>query len=202
MPFCPAEQVIAPKPSSDGLPDLFQSLIDPRAAARRAAAGALGECSHAAPMLIEHLATERDASVRQAAFASLTRIGSRDAIAGIVGYLRGDDAKLRNNAVDALTSDPVRVGEIVGALLRDPDPDVRIMALATLLRQPDAEERLIAVISCDRSVVVCSAAVDQLGNIATVAARPTLRALKTRFADEPFIQFAADAVLARIDAAA
>jgi hypothetical protein len=187
---------------SDSSPDLLQALTDPRAAARRGAVRVLGDLSDAAPMLIEHLATERDASVRRAGFSSLIRIGNRDAIAGLIGYLRSDDATLRNGALDALASDPARVSEIVGTLLRDPDPDVRIMSLATLLHQPDAEERLIGVISSDRSVVVCCAAVDQLGEIATSAARPALSALKLRFAEEPFIQFAADAVLSRIDAAA
>jgi hypothetical protein len=46
---------------------------------------------------------------------------------------------------------------------------------------------------------VCATAVDLLGEVGSGAAREPLLRLKTRYADEPYIQFAADLALKRIN---
>jgi len=45
---------------------------------------------------------------------------------------------------------------------------------------------------------VCATAVDLLGEVGSDAAREPLLRLKERYADEPYIQFAADLALKRI----
>jgi hypothetical protein len=81
-------------------------------------------------------------------------------------------------------------------------PIPRIFAVNILesLRHPDVETWLIEVLETDTHVNVCATAVDLLAEVGTSAARKALLALKERFRDEPYIQFAADLSLRRIDA--
>jgi HEAT repeat protein len=90
----------------------------------------------------------------------------------------------------------------MGKLLQDPDPDVRIFAVDVLesLRHPRVEEWLIEVISEDPHVNVCATAVDLLGEVGSEQAKAALISLKQRFAGEPYIQFASDLALKRIEA--
>jgi HEAT repeat protein len=98
---------------------------------------------------------------------------------------------------------PDAVAPIMRGLLVDPDPDVRIFAVNILesLRHPEVEAWLITVIASDPHLNVCATAVDLLGEVGSAAAREPLLRLKARFADEPYIQFAADLALKRLDEA-
>jgi HEAT repeat protein len=86
-------------------------------------------------------------------------------------------------------------------LLADADPDVRIFAVNVLesLCHPDVETWLIQVICRDDHVNVCATAVDLLGEVGSADAIQPLEQLKSRFSDEPYIQFAADLALRRIN---
>jgi hypothetical protein len=53
------------------------------------------------------------------------------------------------------------------------------------------------VIDRDPVVNVCGTAVDLLGELGSPASHEALERLKQRFADEPYIQFAADLALKR-----
>jgi tRNA A37 threonylcarbamoyladenosine synthetase subunit TsaC/SUA5/YrdC len=66
------------------------------------------------------------------------------------------------------------------------------------LRHPDVEKWLAEVIENDPHVNVCATAVDLLGEVGSQAALESLRKLKSRFANEPYIQFAADLAIKRI----
>jgi hypothetical protein len=57
---------------------------------------------------------------------------------------------------------------------------------------------LIEVIDSDPQLNVCATAVDLLGEVGSTAAREPLLRLKARYADEPYIEFAADLALKRI----
>jgi hypothetical protein len=61
------------------------------------------------------------------------------------------------------------------------------------------ESWLIEVIEADPHVNVCATAVDLLGEVGSAAAREALLGLKDRFPDEPYVHFAADLALRRID---
>ena len=86
-------------------------------------------------------------------------------------------------------------------MLKDTDSDVRIFAVNILesLRHPQVESWLIEVIESDPHVNVCATAVDLLGEVGSSAAREALVRLKGRFPEEPYVQFAADLALRRID---
>lgn len=171
------------------------------AAARRwAARDLLHYPGQASAILVQRLQREEQVSVREVILTSLARLGDATAVAGLVACLRSDDAQLRNEAIVALKGLPEEMAPVMGALLADADPDVRILAVNILesLRHPMVEQWLVAVIESDEAVNVCATAVDLLGELGTDAAYGALQQLKRRFADQPYIQFAADLALKRI----
>ncbi len=173
---------------------------DPKA--RRWAARDLTDCSDASAMLVNRLQRENDVSVREVILTALTALGDEIAVAGLVDCLRSEDAGLRNEAIEAMKQLPDEVALIMRALLADTSPDVRIFAVNILesLRHPEVESWLISVIEEDSQLNVCATAVDLLGEVGSAAAQAPLLRLKARYADEPYIQFAADLALQRIAA--
>jgi len=180
--------------------ELIAQLSDADPLTRRWAARDLLLHPEAASSLVSQLQSEPDLSVREVILTSLTRMGGAVAVAGLVQCLRSEDAHLRNEAIEAMKALPVEVALIMGALLVDEDPDVRIMAVNILesLRHPQVEAWLLAVIDNDLVVNVCGTAVDLLGEVGSAASQESLRRLKQRFLDEPYIQFATDLALKRI----
>ncbi|MBN2886948.1 MAG: HEAT repeat domain-containing protein [Chromatiaceae bacterium] len=179
---------------------LCQALEDDSPKARRWAARDLAAFPEASAALLARLGREPDHSVREVILTSLTRLGDATALAGLIDCLRSEDALLRNDAIEALQQLPEEVAPHMERLLADPDSDMRIFAVNVLqsLRHPQVEPWLIAVIEHDPHVNVCAAAVDLLGEVGTAAARAPLRALKKRFAEEPYIRFATDLALKRV----
>ena len=179
---------------------LLSQLDHDDAAVRRWAARDLLEYPDASAPLLRRLHVEQQRSVREVILTSLTRIGDEAAVTGLVGWLRSEDAQMRNEAIAAMKELPDEVAPIMGALLADADSDVRIMAVNVLesLRHAHVEAWLIDVISNDPVVNVCGTAVDLLGEVGTPAAQAALQGLKLRFPSEPYIQFAADIALKRI----
>lgn len=168
--------------------------------ARRWAARDLTDCPAATTALVKRLQQEEDASVRAVILTTLTSLGDEVAVAGLVDCLRSEDVALRNEAIEAMKQLPDEVAPIMRGLLADASPDVRIFAVNILesLRHPEVESWLIAVIDRDSQLNVCATAVDLLGEVGSAAARTPLQHLKARYADEPYIQFAADLALKRI----
>ncbi len=167
---------------------------------RRWAARDLADCPDASGALVSRLQRETDASVREIIFSTLTCLGDKIAVAGLVQCLRSEDTALRNEAIEAMKQLPDEVAPIMKGLLADPDADVRIFTVNILesLRHPGVESWLIEVIENDPLVNVCATAVDLLGEVGSKAAQEPLKHLKARFAEEPYIQFAADLALKRI----
>ncbi len=180
---------------------LVSELENESSSARRWAARDLAEYSQASKSLVERLKREQDASVREAILTSLTRLGDQTAVAGLEECLRSEDAALRNEVIEAMKQLPEEVAPIMGNLLRDLNADVRIFAVNILesLRHPRVEEWLIEVIENDPHVNVCATAVDLLGEVGSSAARQALEHLTGRFPDEPYIRFAAELALKRIN---
>ena len=181
--------------------DLLLELWDEDPSVRRWAARDLADCEGTSVALVERLKIEPELSVREVILSTLTRLGDPKAIMGLADCLRSEDAALRNEVVDAMKLLPDEVAPIMMALLADADPDVRIFTVNVLesLCHPDVESWLIEVIEEDKHVNVCATAVDLLGEVGTKAALEPLARLKVRFANEPYIQFAADLALRRIN---
>jgi HEAT repeat protein len=178
----------------------FAQLNDPDAMARRRAIRDMQECDGASDALVAQLHMETNDSVREAILTVLTSIGDEVAVAGLMYCLRSEEVSLRNEAIDAMKQLPGHAAPIMSALLCDGNSDVRIFAVNVLesLRHPDVEAWLLTVIEQDPHVNVCATALDLLGEVGTAAARDPLHALKARFADVPYIQFAADLALSRL----
>ena len=168
--------------------------------ARRWAARDLTDCPDSSEALLAQLRREPDAAVREVIFTTLTRHGDSLAVEGMVALLHSEDAALRNEAVEALKHLPEAVASLMGSLLGAADSDVRIFAVNILesLRHPLVEQWLLGVVAHDAHINVCATAVDLLGEVGSRAALEPLRQLKTRFAQEPYIQFAADLAIKRI----
>ena len=181
---------------------LVAELDNPNATARRWAARDLTDCPAASAALVNRLQREEDVSVREVILTTLTSLGDEVAVAGLVECLRSECVALRNEAIEAMKQLPDEVASIMRGLLTDASPDVRIFAVNILesLRHPEVESWLIAVIDNDPHLNVCATAVDLLGEVGSLAAREPLLRLKARYADEPYIQFAADVALKRIAA--
>lgn len=182
-------------------PDLLVSLHADSATTRRWAARDLVNCPQSAAALVARLMLEPDLSVREVILTTLTRLGDATAVAGLVDCLRSEDAALRNEAIEAMKQLPDEVAPIMHRLLTDADPDVRIFSVNVLesLRHPDVESWLIEAITQDAHINVCATAVDLLSEVGSAAALVPLEQLKARFASEPYIQFAANLALRRIN---
>ena len=180
---------------------LVAQLSDGNPVARRWAARDLTECPEGTTALLERLKQEPDISVREVILSALTRMCHQDVVLGLVECLHSEDAALRNEAIETLKLMPDEVAPVMHGMLKDANSDVRIFAVNILesLRHPMVESWLIEVIEADPHVNVCATAVDLLGEVGSAAAREALLGLKDRFPDEPYVHFAADLALRRID---
>jgi len=186
----------------DGM-DLVAQLDDPDPTVRRWAARDLAMFPGAVAVLLAHLTVERDLSVREVMLTTLVHLNDPAAVAYLVGFLRSEDAALRNEAVETLRELPDHVDTFIHELLSDDSPDVRIFAVNVLesLRHADVEKWLIEAIETDPHVNVCSTAVDLLAEVGSECSRLPLERLKKRFPDVPYLVFAIDLAVSRIDRA-
>ena len=186
------------------LEELQQQLQGNHPLERRQAAQDIVDHEGATALLLAQLERETSAVVRQVILTSLTRIGDRDAVFGLAECLRSEDARLRNDAIEAMKEMPDQMAEIVEELLADDDPDVRIFTVNILesLRHPHVEQWLIDVLDHDDHLNVVCTALDLMGEVGTEAAIPALQRVGSRYEDEAYVQFAADMALKRIQSSA
>lgn len=188
------------EPRTESADALIAQLRAGEVEARWSAARGLATHPQAAPALGEALAGEADAKVREAIFTSLLRIAGDASAEVLVPFLRSEDAGLRGGALEALQGMPAATLPRLPALLRDLDPDVRLLAADLARTQPPAvaTKLLCDAIEEESHPNVCAAAVDVLAEIGTPDALPTLRRCAERFADEPFLPFAIEVAAERI----
>ncbi|MBG7621621.1 HEAT repeat domain-containing protein [Herbaspirillum sp. AP02] len=187
-------------PSGRDCSTLLQELAADDASARRSAARELVHCPDASAALLQRLKVEIVLSVREVIITTLVRLGDPAAAAGLIECLRSDDAALRNEAIDAMKQLPNEVAPLMQELLADGDADIRIFAVNVLesMRHPKVEEWLTQVILADPHVNVCSAALDLLSEVGTMKSFAAIKQVKARFANDPYIQFAANLALGRL----
>jgi len=167
---------------------------------RRWAAKDLSKYPEACPFLIERLRVEKENSVREALFTSLQLMGTKEAILGLIEFLRSEDAYLRNEAIESLKKLGDKALPFIKDLLKDEDPDLRIFAINILedLKTPEVEKWLIELLREERHVNVCGTALNLLAEIGTEASLEVIERIKGAFPEEPYILFAADLALERI----
>ncbi len=185
------------------LPGLLAQLRSGSAEQRRWAARDLAVFPQAAAALGEQLLGETEPSVRQTLFTSLTTYASDEAVAALLPLLRSEDAQMRNGAIEALSAMPRAVAPRVDSLLRDSDPDVRIFTVNMLgeLRHEKVVPWLEQVLQQERQVNVVAAAIEVLAEVGSPADIPALQAAIGRFDGDPFIGFAAQVAIERIETA-
>lgn len=182
---------------------LQEQLLDPDASTRRWAARDCAQHREMAAALCDALTHEQDASVREVMFTSLTQMGGAEVVKGVLPLLRTEDANLRNGAIETLSGLPDAVEGSVDALLQDPDVDVRIFTVNLLgdLRHARIPEWLGHVLKHDAHVNVVAAALEVVAEVGSPTLLSAVKSAKSRFADDPFIGFAADLAQQRIEAA-
>ena len=170
---------------------------------RRWAVRDLTSHPQAAAALGAQLLVERDAAVREALFLALGTMASDEAVSALLPLLRSEDARLRNGAIEVLSGLPRVVGPRISALLLDADVDVRIFTVNLLgeLRHEQVTQWLQQVLLADREVNVVAAAIEVMAETGQPEHIDALRETRRRFADDPFIGFAADVAIERIRAA-
>ncbi|GKQ56208.1 HEAT repeat domain-containing protein (plasmid) [Sphaerotilus sulfidivorans] len=170
---------------------------------RRWAVRDLTSHPQAAAALGAQLLVERDAAVREAIFLALGTMASDEAVSALLPLLRSEDARLRNGAIEVLSGLPKVVGPRISALLLDADVDVRIFTVNLLgeLRHEQVTQWLQQVLLSDREVNVVAAAIEVMAETGQPEHIDALRETRRRFADDPFIGFAADVAIERIRAA-
>ncbi|MBX3602146.1 MAG: HEAT repeat domain-containing protein [Rubrivivax sp.] len=203
-PGAPATAVlrrVEPREYARQFDGLCAQLGDADAGVRRWAARDLAEHPGAARMLAARLAAEADTSVRAVILSSLARIGGPAAVDALLPLLRSEDAMLRNGAIEALAGLPDAVAPRIEALLADPDGDVRIFSvnLLGLLPHPRVPQWLAQVLERETEANVVGAALDVLAEVGGPELAGPLRRTLARFAGEPYIRFAAELALQRIE---
>jgi HEAT repeat protein len=161
---------------------------------------AIGGSPSEVETLADFLRREDDPTVREAIFTSLARTASPESVAVVLPYLRSDDATRRTEALDALRAMPGAVAPQMGALLQDPDPDVRLLAceIARDLPADEATVLLSALLDRELEVNVCASAVEVLAEAGEPEALPALTRAAARFQGEAFLSFAIKAAADRI----
>ena len=193
----PTQPPSAPRQeSADILRHLASGSVDERWAAARAAV----ELPDAATKLAEALLSESDARVREAMLTTLARISTPESIAGIMPLLRSDDASLRTAALDALRSSVATSRELLPQLLKDADPDVRVLSceLARSLPSEEATRHLCAMLTDEQEINVCGAAIEVLAEVGNQDALAALAACARKFPGASFLVFAIKVATDRI----
>lgn len=171
---------------------LLRALADPDPESRRRAALDLQGRPEALPALVEAFAEEQDPAVRDALLTTLSGHDDEILARRLAELLRSEEPALRNGAVVALRSMPAGAGPVVGGLLADPDPDVRILAVMVLaeLAHPLAPSWLQQVVGSDPHENVVASAVDAVIGLGEGAAEATATAAR-RFPANPFLGYLA-----------
>lgn len=193
----------APETTRAASPDctsLRQALHSADSNTRRRAAVDLGSCSDASSCLLERLQQEPQESVRQVIITSLTRIGSEQAMQGLISCLRSENVPLRNHAIEAIKQMPTEMTPLLELLLQDNNADVRIFTINILESRHHelVEPWLIRIINNDAHVNVVCSALDLLCEMGSQQSLPALQALQQRYPEEGYIQFACELAICRI----
>jgi HEAT repeat protein len=170
---------------------------------RRWAARDLATHPEAAAALGRRLAQEPDRGVRETLFTALAAMPGPEAVEALLPLLRSEDPQLRNGAIEALAAMPQAVGPRIERLLVDTDTDLRIFTVNLLgeLRHEQVLPWLEQVLRHEVAVNVVAAAIEVLAETGGPAQVAALRHAQQRFADDPFIGFAADIAMERMASA-
>ncbi|MFF5081074.1 HEAT repeat domain-containing protein [Actinoplanes sp. NPDC000266] len=189
----PPEETAAP-PSAD---TLLSQLDDADPELRREAALGLDGSAEAVPALLDRVAGETAAAVRDAMLTTLAAHDTAQVAEGLAVHLASDDAGLRTAVAETLATMPRSVPAIVPRLIEDDDHDVRVMTAMVLadLPHPEAMTWLAVMIREDPHPNVVTAAIDALLPSVGPEHHELLRGAVERFPDDPFLRFTVEAAV-------
>ena len=182
------------------VPPLGQArLDDPNTHVRREAVAQLGVAGDEA-QLIKRLPIEEDRQVREAILLTLVRIGTLEVATALAQLLEHDRPDLRNSALECLAAMPGPTAGLLDKLALSDDDDVRIFAvmLAGELGWALAGPALIERAADETNPNVAAAIAETLAEIGDRGCVGALEQLRTRFEDEPFVSFAAELAIRRL----
>jgi len=199
MPLIRRDTPTAPSPPID-IARLAAALTQGADDERWAAARSAGEIREGLSILRDALSREANPRVREAIFTSLARICTSESAEAVLPYLGSDDASLRAGALDALRAMPAATAPHIAGVLRDNDPDVRLLACELVRNQPsrDASSLLGNLLATESKANVCAAAVEVLAEVGGPELLPVLAECAARFPDDPFLAFAVQVASERI----
>lgn len=181
--------------------NLKEQLFTPAVSERRWAARDLAQYKEASQFLLERLEKEKDISVREVILSSLLAIRDEVAVKGLIELLKSDDAHLRNEVIETLKQMPEEVAPYIERLIKSEEPDLRIFAINIMesLRHPKVLEWLKEILENEENVNVCATALDLVAEIETDEILSSIKKVKEKFKDEPYIQFVSDLAIGRIN---
>ncbi len=187
-------------PSEEAPAAALTRLASPDPQTRRDAARDLTGHPESVQALVTALEIEDVPAVRQALISALVSSGDRAAVTPLTEMLRADDAARRSEAVTALQQMPELASEVISGLLGNEDSDIRIMAVDVIRMLPNAEAPgwLRNLLEHEAHPNVVGVAVDRLAEIGGPDDLPVLRAVRARFAADPYLSFAVELVIDRI----
>jgi HEAT repeat protein len=152
--------------------------------------------------LCEALAVEKNGRVRTAILTGLAQIATLESADAVIPYIRSEEANIRAEALDALRAMADATKPRLPTLLRDPDPDVRLLACEIVrnVKGGDASALLCDLLAAETEKNVCAAAIEVLAEVGTEQALPVLGRCGERFKDDAFMNFAISVAADRLRA--
>lgn len=176
------------------------ALRSPAPEERRAAVRACRVYPDAVALIGTCLAEEEDPRVLEVLVLNLVAIGGPAAAEWLAPLLRSNHAARRVAAAEALKDLGADALPLFDVLIRDADPQVRMLAAEIARGQASsaAAQTLECLLATEPEVNVCCAFVDVLAEIGSVATAEALRALRSRMPGDRFLDFSVEAALAQL----
>ena len=183
--------------------DVQQALTVANATIRRQSIWQAQLSPQVVQLLCAHVLQEADEHVLEALFVALARSRDPQVVIPMLNLLESEDALLRNRALEVLALHPQAALSQIAQRFTDADSDARIFMvnLMTDLHHADVLPWLVQALQQESHVNVVGALIEVLTEVADARAVPALQQVQQRFADEPFVAFAAQMALERIGAA-
>lgn len=155
------------------------------------------------PALLARLQTSGPQECRHL-IGAIAALGGQAAAQALVSLFGAAEAAIRCEAVEGLRRMGAQALPVLTAALRAQEADLRIFAINVLDSQPSPAARALLreLLEGEDDMNVCMAAVEALAMIGLPEDATALRALRDRFAGQPFADFALRLALRQIGAEA